>query len=366
MHTLYAQKAMCEVDPGSVEGEKTKEMALKLLQANGWSRFISDGETRRHIIANHGDEGVFLDVARAAEKIVLQIAGSKKGATGKVGESAVGGLQKTAVESLVEEDLVKSTEALNRLMVHSMEFLKRQCKVFGVVDYGRARFYSDVGHAAAVGMDIRVMCCVAENLLDERLKTGRKIRLGRDSSLMVVEDNPLHHLFFQGAYEAKNLRLYAPNKKKEPTFVVDPVVDRMYTGFYQSAEDALRIIDENVASGGKPPDFIITDIELAGRMNGIELVRKVHEKYPKTVVFMVYSSNFERYVRETESGLPNLLQEDYLIGGWNKADFTFEKAVDVMNERIWDRSLIGRSLKAFQRFWNGIFSSEKPHSSPGQ
>jgi hypothetical protein len=363
LHTLYAQQAAAEVDPGSKAGQKTKDMALALLQANGWSRFIQDEATRKHILQTHPNEGIFIDVAKETQRLTSQIAGGDDNQSDA--KYAANDILTKTTDSLISEDLTNSTEALNRLMVHGIAFKRKYELLIQSGDYKKARFYSENGHAVAVGMDIRAMWNHAEANIIEKTVSGKKLKLKAKRTLMVVEDNPLHHLFFTKAEKTKRLTVYAPNKADDKSSIVDFDDLSMRQGFYKSAESALRTIDENVAAGGKPPDYLITDIELAGTMNGVELVKKIHEKYPDTVVFMVYSSNMDRYMQDGESGLSDLLAKDYVIGSWDKSRFTFEQAVDVMNKDISSKSLFLRARDKLGWFFSRSSRARKSDVEQG-
>ncbi len=53
-----------------------------------------------------------------------------------------------------------------------------------------------------------------------------------------------------------------------------------------------------------PPDLLLVDIRLAGRMNGIQLVEKIKESFSLPVIYITANSESETYIRARATG-PN-------------------------------------------------------------
>lgn len=349
IHNIYADKAQREVDPGSDIGMRVKDKALMIIRMSGWSKFVQNEESRRYIREHHKDEGILMDVAKESKEFSSQMAN----------EGKYDLLGKT-VDGFIREDLVQSTEAMGRLLDHGKKFYNTNSMKLPSGWLYMDRFYSDAGHAFSQVMDIRAMLNHAEHRLYKKRGKGR-LRLRERSTLMVVEDNEIHRFFLSRMEDTKNMIPYGkPYDFKKR--VMDHEEFEASRGFYPSAEKAIKAVEDTVARGGKPPDFLITDIELAGEKNGMELIREVHEKYPETTLFMVYSSNLEKYKRETGGGLDRLMEEDWVIGGWNKRDFTYEAAVNVMNAKIEDKrskTLTGRVKNFWDRMVDRLTGSNK-------
>ena len=324
IHTVYADKAAKEVDPGSEIGKRVVDKALKIVKASGWSKFIDTKECCDHILKHHKDENIFMDVGEA----VLDLGDSMKD---KVSSRLKGNIFEKDVGELLNVDFVESSEALGRLQRHAKKFLDDNAAKMPDNYLSQEKFYSDPGHAFAQAMDINAMCYEAEFRLHKR-QSKSKLRLKRKATLMVVEDNEIHQMFFNKKDDTENLSDYTPDEKGNVGDRLDSKI--RHDGFYVSAESALKTIDDNVKKGGKPPDFVITDIELAGTMNGLEMIDRIHEKYPDTTVFMVYSSNIKKYSDDESGKLHETLAKNHVIGGWSKQEFTFEKALAAMNEYI--------------------------------
>ena len=84
---------------------------------------------------------------------------------------------------------------------------------------------------------------------------------------------------------------------------------------------------------------------------------------------MVYSSNLEKFKRESGGKLDNLLESDYVIGGWNKREFTFEAALDAMNRHIEKdraKSVSGRLMNLWDRTVDYVTRTNKQRQSFAQ
>ena len=74
------------------------------------------------------------------------------------------------------------------------------------------------------------------------------------------------------------------------------------TGVFIKAEDALRFLAENVDKE-LFPEVIITDISLAGKMNGLEASRQINAKYDCAVIISTGLFNL-KLIEETLSSRP--------------------------------------------------------------
>lgn len=92
----------------------------------------------------------------------------------------------------------------------------------------------------------------------------------------------------------------------------------------EDGEDVLRKIEQN------EPDILITDINMPF-IDGVELIKIVHEKYPKIVVFVISGYDDFSYVKNSlVSGAIN-----YLLKPVTKIDLVsaLSKALDLISER---------------------------------
>lgn len=156
--------------------------------------------------------------------------------------------------------------------------------------------------------------------------------LTRQASLMVVEDNPLHALMFHNADKIENLSVYPLSYNSESENTLDKL--REGQGIYTKAERALEVIEVHVKEGAKPPDMLLTDVELAGSMKGTQLIREIHERWPDVVSCMIYSSDVKRY----EGEIGELKEDGLIIGSWYKGDFSLDGMVDMVNPKLEKRT----------------------------
>jgi len=74
------------------------------------------------------------------------------------------------------------------------------------------------------------------------------------------------------------------------------------TGVFTKAEEALRFLGENLATE-LFPEVIITDISLAGKMNGLEASHQINAKYDCAVIFSTGLFNM-KLIEEALSARP--------------------------------------------------------------
>lgn len=63
------------------------------------------------------------------------------------------------------------------------------------------------------------------------------------------------------------------------------------TGMYATGEDAIRAIAET------PPDLVIMDVTLVGKMDGIETAQQIQRQFPLPVVYLTGSSDPQTFER---------------------------------------------------------------------
>ena len=63
------------------------------------------------------------------------------------------------------------------------------------------------------------------------------------------------------------------------------------TGMYATGEDAIRAISET------PPDLVIMDVTLVGKMDGIETAQQIQRQFPLPVVYLTGSSDPQTFER---------------------------------------------------------------------
>jgi PAS domain S-box-containing protein len=81
------------------------------------------------------------------------------------------------------------------------------------------------------------------------------------------------------------------------------------TGMYATGEDAIRAILEH------PPDLVIMDVTLVGKMDGIETVQQIQKQYPLPVVYLTGSSDPQTFERAK-----NTEDSEYVIKPFSDSD----------------------------------------------
>lgn len=152
--------------------------------------------------------------------------------------------------------------------------------------------------------------------------------LDREVALMIVEDNPFHTTWAELLDGVENLSRYVPDDKLKSGDMT--TAEDESRGYYRTAERALSVIGGNIRRGGKIPDVLLADIELGEGMNGIQLVKELHRRYPDAIIMMMYSSNPGPYVEEIE----RLKTRGVISGSWHKKDFMPEKFVNAINQEL--------------------------------
>ncbi|MFC2162940.1 response regulator transcription factor [Candidatus Altiarchaeota archaeon] len=309
IHTHFAQKMEDELTAVEPDEKALKSVFIKGLRANAWSRFVAEeAGIQDQIKAKYPDEEVFVDFM----------------------ENAKGFEEATAKVPVYSYGMVR--EAVG----HAGEFYAKYAKPLEAEydaereqagqDKDKRAFLTDPGHAYGVKADLNLYDVYSDLSTHDYTMISR-MELVREASFMLVEDNPTHTLWTRLLGKVGNLSYYKPpagsESKAESARAYE---DR---GVYSNAERALEVMD----AAGKPPDVLLSDIELGSGMNGIELVRKLHKERPDAIILMVYSSNPGAY------DLESLKKEGVISGAWDKKNFKPHDMIKTINEELGKRKI---------------------------
>ncbi|MBM3309809.1 MAG: response regulator [Candidatus Altiarchaeales archaeon] len=333
LHGIVAQRVDREIKTETNEEREIKAAILTPLYGARWSKWVTNPEVLPQILKEHKDEGVFVHIEEAVRPLTGRLEAPRETAAARAAmeeEIAIKVVLKDGevFDTALQKDCNFANLALgNALKIaenfvdsNDVEKLKRE------YDEGEGVFYSEPVHAFSVDVDLLALMSGAEKAFTA--KGREKVLLPREASIMVVEDNIIHRNFFMPLDCVENLKRYAPHQSDATTSLGEG------HGYYKSAERALEVIDKHVAQGGKPPDILVTDIELAGNMTGLELVRRIKEKYPKVEIMVIYSSNIRLY-KDRIDELENPKEGEPVIQkSYDKRGFDPFKFLDFITEKL--------------------------------
>ena len=113
------------------------------------------------------------------------------------------------------------------------------------------------------------------------------------------------------------------------------------TGMYATGEDAIRAVSEG------PPDLVIMDISLLGKMDGIETTQQIHKNHPIPVVYLTGSSDpktFERAINTEGS--------EYVIKPFNDSDLHI--AIEMAFHKYGLHRRVQNKLKFLERIFKFV------------
>ncbi|MBU0763119.1 MAG: hypothetical protein KKD39_08855 [Candidatus Altiarchaeota archaeon] len=314
LHGMFADKIEAEIETSNATEETVKGHLVTSARASRWSRFISEPAVAEKIKDAKGLEDVYIDMEDKAAELADAIGASPKKAyliTMKTFHIAKN-MRETNLPK-VRDDFNWYTETQQGRKDKSVEF------------------YTDPGHAFNQGYDVMFIRRYVKAKSEIRFSSTMPAFL-RETSFMLVEDNPVHGLLADIILTAENAKAYAPDKKDEST---EPLTKKSESkGRYTSAERALDVMYGAANTSGSHPDVILADIELLGKMRGIEFIREVHRREVaagrKPMIMMVYSSNPRPYTED----IKRLKDEGIIADHWHKEDFTPEKLIETVNEQM--------------------------------
>ncbi|MFH0860097.1 MAG: hypothetical protein V1921_02755 [Candidatus Altiarchaeota archaeon] len=306
LHTCFAQQIEDEVKPKTGDAKEIMHTVMPLIRGQAWSRFIEKPDVLEEIKTKYPNEEIYVDFWKNIKKVSQDA------------------LSKSRVDFA---DIIWGMDEI------AWRFRKKHTPLMSISDedeYSRKMgepVPCDIEHAFGQPGDINVIKYHATSSIKDSLKPTKP--LIKSATLMVVEDNPLHQLFFFNAEEKiKNLTMYRPQKGNEAQDKSQREQEDI--GCYRSAERALDLIEQS----GKAPDLLLADVELAGKKTGIDLIREIHKRWPNTVICMIYSSDYNRYKNQ----IKELENAGLISGSWYKGDFNPDKMVDLVNKEFEKRT----------------------------
>ncbi|GEM_PF-1673908 len=358
-----------EEDPGN----QIKELLLRIIKSSAWSKFIDSQGVLDHILEHHAEDNVFVDMAGLVTQVraaiesggnLSDLASSSNDAIRQWEERYLSGLSQYVDAAPSSAFLVVDHRALDESFKLSpalaSEVLDRMMKL--TVDYrnaygalideeyehqGHPLFKTEPGHAFGQSATLNGIYQSTIAVM-KRKQSGRTLSLNRELSVLICEDNPAHMGIFAGREEVENWVMYSPHPECPDPVLYGPQPKNVgmteaniehlkreeETGIIRAAERAQQVIKFNVEHEGKPPDILVTDIELDGSMDGLELIRHLKEKYPEMIVYYSMTSNYRRYMDELAQRLNTFLADKTVRHGWDKDHLSLEGFVDQVNEDV--------------------------------
>ncbi|MFH0859660.1 MAG: hypothetical protein V1921_00495 [Candidatus Altiarchaeota archaeon] len=309
---LYLAQRIDESTIAKGENEKgVKGLFLSYISGSAWSRFVKDENLRKQIMQERPDAKVWVDMHQTHENLMnlMEKPENRIFSVGFLGHAA----------QIAQAD----TDRYVPIVSDDYDSESRAAKANG----RKSRFYTDPGHAFKLKPTIDLMSSAAKMSLG--IFSGTRIPpLVKEASFMLVEDNPFHTTWADGLNHCRGLKRYAPLEIDLPE---DSITRKSECkGYYASGERALKVIEDKVNTGEKPPDVILSDIELEGGMNGIELTKELHRRYPKAIILMIYSSNPQPYSEEIDK----LTRKGIIVGSWNKTTFSPKDMIAAINGKL--------------------------------
>lgn len=343
-HTSLAQRIGRDVKAESDKARVVKEKLVGILKGAGWSKFVENGGTRKHIAEKYGGEGILVDMAQAVADLDSNAreSDSPRSSNKSLREFEAKLLREKERKRLgegiarllagyrgLDDAIGTSRSALADILVQALDVAEDYSKnadkasdtypvLFGE---GGKWFFTDPKHAFNQHLDVGALMGFTKLALEG----GETGELARESTLMVFEDNPVHQCVFRQAANGgvKNLTMYHP--KSFPEAADEHQRTAEARGLYASARRGLEVIEAN----GSPPDIVMADCELADGITGPWVVREIKRRWPQVKVCMMYSSselNMAEMRRLRDEGIIDMF--------WHKDEFSLKRMVDAANEKL--------------------------------
>ena len=318
----YAGKIDAAVEVQNEVEQETKDLLLKDVRANSWSKFYKIRGMKQEITDALG-EAVVKETSRWDKEFEKQVEKSGSFGSGMV---------------IVASDIGNRMYGLLGEPLNIVYITERDCAKEERRD---SIFFADPAHGIGVHTDMGLGH--ASTVL---MKAGFHKSLPpllRPCTFMLVEDNELQQKWVQFLKKAENISMYAP-----PEDMVSRELDTRRwesLGCYTTARRALEVISGRLRKKQCPPDIILCDIELEGEgeiegMNGLKFVEKVYQMEKAAgrdpMILMIYSSNPTKYQEEVRK----LEQRGIIIGGWSKLKLnhlTMTEMIDAINTELGKR-----------------------------
>jgi len=331
LHTAFAAKLDAEVKADNRAAQRIKEMILPLLRAAAWSKFVDKPEVRNDITREYPDEKIFVDFAEAVERMTPDEI--QRRPYQPVAELALAKRADEVFDESVRVSLASCADVVEQMLRIGIGY-QDNAKLVDHEYYSYWKtgdlgpFKTDPGHAFNQVMDlVAFQQGVESRFYDDELREFPELKI-KDATLMVVEDNSLHQLYFLPVQNGrvKNLRMYAP---MEQVAASDKKQIRMESkGCFTTATRALEVMEGNLKSGGKLPTILIADQELADKEYGTDLIEAVHKRWPDMIICMIYSSNPDAHKKR----LDELRDRGIKFLQFHKDGFNVRAMVEKVNE----------------------------------
>ncbi|MBU0762425.1 MAG: hypothetical protein KKD39_05315 [Candidatus Altiarchaeota archaeon] len=315
-HTYVAQKIdeRVKTDPQKPGEEESKQLFLRYFSAQGWSHFVGSGvgsKRREEIVAAFPGEEIHVHTRQLLDDWTKSCV--------RHGEF---NLRMMREGYLIAQEIFEPIEA-------------KAVEMFGPLREEEARdnlpsvFFTDSRHA----MDFRHTFLNLDSPVRHIMGADLNLPpLVREASFMFVEDNVLDR-FWEGVLnQVKGLNRYFPDVRLSNLSPQDKLTtsDEMH-GCYSCAERALEVIEKNAGIGKKPPDIILSDIDLGrDKMDGIAFVLAVHERFPETQILMLWTSNPELHTED----VAKLQREGIIKRSFKKREFTPGEFIEEVNKAL--------------------------------
>ncbi len=342
IHTKFAQHIEAEVNPSTEDGRRIKEIVMPYIRGAAWSRYIGKDAILQQIEREYPNDEVFVDVFQIAEEVKTQLKRdadrySIGGTRRSIGSAARSVQARQAADTAYTISRATSGEVLDEMMQVGKRY--RQNRTLASADWKRREteeelrdvFMTDPDHAFNHIDDVYAIAAYVEERY--MLRSGEEnLSVLREVTLAVVEDNEIHRLLTANTELVGGIKRYnAPESmvRAEKRLRDWERYAGEYEGYYSSGERLFDVIE----AVGSPPDAVLVDQELRGRMLGTDVVRELHRRWPNTVICMLYSSNPEMHKPEFE----RLRGEGIDVRIWHKDGFRLSMMVEQINAELQKR-----------------------------
>ncbi len=316
LHKNFGRLLDADLKAKSPEDKRVKEMFIGMYDKTGWSRFIGEKKKYDEVKAAYPDHDIFIDFTGFVKRLQTE----------------------------VERSAEKSPARAFQIWLNAWEIGRRYNDIGDVVDadinreteYARAsgrksRFFTDGRHAFNQFQDIYAFEGPVKKMLGSG---GRHLPpLVREATLLLVEDSIPQRYLMDALQLSNGLKPYRPNHILRSTNWQEDNFEGK--GAYASAERALEVVYGNAKLGTAPPDVILSDIELLGRMNGLELVEEIYRREKaagrKPMIMLIYSSNPLPYREKADE----LKRRGVIAGSIRKDEPDLaERIIEAVNEEL--------------------------------
>ncbi|MFC2162824.1 hypothetical protein ACFLRF_04010 [Candidatus Altiarchaeota archaeon] len=311
VNKFFAKKLDDTLPEEDAADRQLKSAYLRRYEAQSWSRFVSEAWNpglREKVMSAYPAEGIYVDDEAVQKEWESAIKMDPKKALNIVNRSA-------QLATDLEEKMIEPIE--------KTWFPLRDTMIAEASEKGsRNLFLTDPGHAFGLTSGVFQDSIIVGMELGDKMEMPNLVK---PASFMLVEDNPAHREWTNVLDKVGGMSFYAPVDLDKGLGTGNGE-----HGNYKTAERALASIDAHVAKGDKPPDVILSDIELGAGMNGIEFVKTIKAKYPDVTVLMLWTSNPNLYREDVSS----LERAGTINASFNKLKFDPVEVVTRINQGL--------------------------------